>query len=166
MAVLLVLILIAFKVLQVRQRKQGGRPTTGGSAPFKVGAKTYFFSKAESAFFQALQPIAVEMGLTICPKVGLTDLFYDSHGAERHQANRYKQKHVDFLLLKGADFQPVAGIELDGKSHQAIKQAARDLVKDDVFRAAKLPLLRFQNQGSYDQSELRKQIAAAIGLKV
>jgi hypothetical protein len=155
---LIVIVVAAAIALKFLQSRQDDDNSSGSGLQIKVNSKQYFFTKAETGFYKALLPIASEMGLTVCPKVGLWDVFDDARGAPKHQANRYKQKHVDFLLLKGPMFQPVAGIELDGNSHQSDRQKSLDLVKDEVFRSAKLPLLRFQNQQAYDQGEIRSRL--------
>jgi very-short-patch-repair endonuclease len=55
--------------------------------------------------------------------------------------NWISQKHVDYLI-SFPDFQPILAIELDGKSQGSEKQQERDVVKDQAFRSAHLPLVR------------------------
>lgn len=115
------------------------------SRRFRVEVVPRFFTRAEHAFYSDLVEIADDLDLVVFPKVGLKDLFRDRPGARKGQFFRYAQLHVDFLLVRPGDFRPVLGIELDGESHLAPIQRERDEKKNEVFRAAGLPLVRFQN---------------------
>lgn len=138
-------------------KSTGGIPSSG----FRVTAKPYFFTKPENAFYAALAPLAQELDLLVFPKVGLNDIFHDTPGAEPGQYNRYTQMHVDYLLVTRQDYRPVAGIELSGASHERERQRTRDAKKDAVFRAARLPLLKFTN-GAHEK-EIRHQLEMALG---
>ena len=138
---------------------------SGGTGPFLVDTKQYFFTTAENRFFTALVPVAQALDLVVFPKVGLNDIFKDRKGADRGQYNRYAQMHVDYLLVTRKDFKPVVGIELDGSSHQGEKQQARDQKKADVFRAARLPLVRLFNQDKFTETEIRTKLENVLGLQ-
>lgn len=127
---------------------------------FKVEVVPRFFSRAEHAFYSDLVGIAGDLELVVFPKVGLKDLFKDRPGARRGQFFRYAQLHVDFLLVRPRDFEPVLGIELDGESHLAPIQRKRDEKKNDVFKAAGLPLVRFQNGAK--PREVRERLVSAL----
>lgn len=131
---------------------------------FRVAPKSYFFSKAEGAFFPALLEAAAQQQLLVFPKVGLCDVFVDTKDAESGQRLRYAQMHVDYLLVRSGDFRPVAGIELNGASHQADKQQANDRKKKAVFDAAGVPLLTFYNQPSYAVWEIQTRLQDVMGL--
>lgn len=130
---------------------------------FKVGTKPAFFTKAERTFFLALTPVATQMGLDVYPKVGLNDVFEDRPGAEPGQYARYSQQHIDYLLVERAANRIVGGIELDGPSHLAEKQRTNDQKKVSVFKAANIPLIRFFNQDSYGQDEIKIKLEDALG---
>lgn len=141
-----------------------GEGEAGGSAEFSLEAKPYFFSVAENKFYGELATAAGELGFLIFPKVGLNDVFKDKPGAPKGQYNRYAQMHVDFLLVSKKDYRPVAGIELDGASHQGQRQMARDQKKNAVFKAAGLPLVRFINHSTITPAELRQKLEDVMGL--
>ena len=130
---------------------------------FRVEANRYFFSKAENRFYSALIPIADDLEVVIFPKVGLNDIFRGKQGARPGQYNRYAHMHVDYLLVTKADFRPIAGIELDGSSHESDRQKERDTRKNAVFKAAGLPLVRFRNEDKNSDREVRQKIENALG---
>jgi very-short-patch-repair endonuclease len=134
-----------------------------GSISFRLETKPYFFSVADNKFYTALIASAESLDLAVFPKVGLNDIFKDAKDAEKSQYNRYAQMHIDYLLVTRHDFKPVAGIELDGSSHQGKKQQERDQKKTAVFKAAKLPLLRFYNQDQYQEADIRSKLEDLLG---
>jgi len=130
---------------------------------FHLNAKTYFFTKAEGGFYPKLVEAASALDLAVFPKVGLCDVFVDEKDAEPSQRLRYSQMHVDYLLVRTTDYRPVAGIELNGPSHQGEKQQANDRKKKAVFAAARLPLLTFYNQPSYAAEDIQLRLQDILG---
>lgn len=55
------------------------------------------------------------------------------------------------------------GIELDDKSHQRQDRQVRDEFVENVFRAAKLPLVRIQVKHSYSVTELKLLLEPYLG---
>ncbi|HMA36939.1 MAG TPA: DUF2726 domain-containing protein [Chloroflexia bacterium] len=134
--------------------------TAAKALPYRLSAR--FLSPAELAFFGVLREIAGSQ-FVICPKVGLSDLFFVPSGPSRQMfVNKINQKHVDFLLCDSATLRPVLGLELDDASHQRADRAARDEFVDQVFATAGLPLLHVPCQASYDSRVLAGQVAEAI----
>lgn len=54
---------------------------------------------------------------------------------------------------------PLVGIELDDKSHERLDRKARDEFVDQVFAAAKLPLVHVSAKRTYAVLELAAQLA-------
>lgn len=131
--------------------------------PYRLDAKSYFFSRAEGAFYPKLVEAARELELLVFPKVGLCDLFVDRGDAERGQYQRYSQMHVDYLLVRLPNYVPVAGIELNGPSHQEESQQINDRKKKAVFAAASLPLITFYNQPDYSVWEIQSRLQDIVG---
>lgn len=71
--------------------------------------------------------------------------------------------HVDYLLVRETDYMPVAGIELNGPSHQAASQQVNDRKKKAVFDAAGLPLITFYNQPSYEAWSIQTRLQDILG---
>jgi hypothetical protein len=104
-----------------------------------------------------LKSVAADSAL-ISIKVGLGDLFYARSGdpsQSRIYTNKIDRKHVDFLLCDSKTVKPILGIELDDKSHQCSDRQIRDEFVENVFRAAKLPLIRVSVKHSYSTTELQ-----------
>jgi len=115
-----------------------------------------FLSAAEHSFYLVLNR-AVGDWAVICPKVSLSDVFFakaSEYGQRLAYTNRIDRKHIDFLLCDPQTVRPLVGIELDDKSHRRKDRQERDRFVEEVFRAAKLPLVRMSVQRSYDVREL------------
>ena len=124
-----------------------------------------FLSPAELSFYLVLKSSVSEMAL-VCPKVALGDLFYaksNDHSKHRTFTNKIDRKHVDFLLCDPKTVRPILGIELDDKSHQRQDRQARDEFVENVFSAAKLPLVRIPVRHSYSVSELTALLQPYFG---
>lgn len=115
-----------------------------------------FLSPAEHSFYLVLKSAVSEWAL-ICPKVALGDLFYaksSDPSKYRTFTNRIDRKHVDFLLCEPRTVKPLLGIELDDKSHRRADRQERDELVQQVFSAAKLPLVRVPVRPAYAVAEL------------
>lgn len=129
--------------------------------------RDHFLSPAEHSFFMVLQSAVCNSAL-ISIKVGLHDLFYvkSSDGSKhRSYTNKIDRKHVDFLLCDPKTVHPIAGIELDDKSHQRIDRQVRDEFVENVFRAANLPLIRVPAKHSYSVTELQSLLKPYLAME-
>jgi len=145
-------------------KPEGANPTLdtpvegGNEQELPYRRRDDFLSPAELSFYHVLCA-AVGEQYTICPKVGLDDLFFVPRSQEstRH-LNRIARKHVDFLLCDPHTLQPVRGIELDDASHQLAQRVERDRLVEQVFAAAGLPLTRIPVQASYSVTEVWESV--------
>lgn len=115
-----------------------------------------FVTKAEHNFYMVMRSIVPESAVVLA-KVSLGDLFYvrSNDASEfRTYTNKIDRKHVDFLLCDAKTMRPIVGIELDDKSHQRNDRQVRDEFVEGVFRAAKLPLIRYPVKFSYSTAEI------------
>lgn len=138
-----------------------------GILPKEIGNMPYalrddFLSDSELSFFKVLQQVIGDKAV-IYTKVSLQDLFFVKN-PNKNMAyyNKIARKHVDFLLCKPDTLKPIAGIELDDKSHQRASRMERDRFVEDVFKTAGLPLIRYENKRSYTLQEVSEKIAAAL----
>ncbi len=130
------------------------------SLPYRV--RDDFLSAAEGSFFHVLQSAAGD-GMVICPKVGLTDLFFVSRPNENYAyRGRISQKHVDFVVCDAKTMRPLLGIELDDASHDRADRKLRDAFVDKVFQAAALPLVHIRAQRAYNVHSIRDEISRAL----
>ncbi len=123
-----------------------------------------FMSSDEQEFFRFLSQ-AVVGRYVIFSKVGLGSLFDVPRVAgetDWKTRGQFSQKHVDFLLCAPTSLKPILGIELDDPSHRRPESLARDKIKDDVFTAAELPLLRIPTQRTFDAEDIAARIAAKL----
>ncbi|MDQ2809812.1 MAG: DUF2726 domain-containing protein [Chloroflexota bacterium] len=147
----------------------GEPPTAENAAPvYNFAAcqvQTNFISRDEREFFRVLSQ-AVAARYVIFSKVGLGSLFDVPRLAgatDWKTRGQFSQKHVDFLLCDPNTLKPILGIELDDRSHRRPESRARDKIKDDVFRFAKLPLLRIDTQHTFVVEDIAARIAAKLG---
>jgi hypothetical protein len=137
--------------LSIKDEKSTGKPE------FPYFVRDHFLSPAEHSFFMVLKSVVSDSAL-ISIKVGLGDLFYaESSDPSKYRiyTNKIDRKHVDFLLCDSKTVQPILGIELDDKSHQRNDRQARDEFVENVFQAAKLPLVRIPVKHTYSTTELQ-----------
>ena len=128
------------------------RGGSGGAPASRAFARrAHFFTRSENDFYGLLQRVLEGRHLAVFAKVRVADVLEVKEGG-RGAFSSISQKHVDYLVLALPAFQPLLAIELDGRSHGAERQRARDAVKDAAFRSAGLPLVRVP--ASRDLSEV------------
>jgi very-short-patch-repair endonuclease len=154
--------LIGFKKIE------GGPPPLPekGLFRFPYRVRDAFLSPAEISFFHVIKGVLGPEHHLIS-KVNLWDLFYVEKPQMNQAAiNRIDRKHVDFVICDAGTMQPVLAIELDDSSHQSAKAKETDAFKDDVFKAAGLPLLRVAAARGYDPRVLAEQMNSVMGGRV
>lgn len=125
--------------------------------PYRV--RDDFLSADEKSFYHVLASV-VGPRAVICPKVGLWDIFFVARSNEHRGAKQHiDRKHVDFLLCRLGDMQPILAIELDDSSHQKPARQQRDTEVDAVFAEANLPLLHISDKRGYDTRQLASVLA-------
>lgn len=142
-----------------------GEATTAQAPEFPYQLRDHFLTPAELSFFTVLKT-AVGERAALSTKVGLNDLFWvktEDQSRFRIYTNRIDRKHVDFLVCDPVTMQPRVGIELDDRSHQRADRQARDEFVDQVFKAAKLPILHVPAKRAYVAAEIAAQLAPYLG---
>lgn len=79
-------------------------------------------------------------------------------GAFRH----INEKSVDFVLCDKAYISPKLAIELDDRTHERPERKERDIEVERILKDAGLPLLRLNNNGRFNPSELSQKIKELI----
>ncbi len=134
----------------------GTKTEPDGDQAFPYRLRSEFLSPAERSFYFVLSNVVAQRALVL-PKIALGEVFntisHDPSGFQTYR-NKIDRKHVDFLLCNPRTVQPLLGIELDDKSHQRADRQTRDAFVEQVFAAAKLPLVRVPVRATYATLEL------------
>lgn len=103
----------------------------------------------EYKFYKQLKPIADKYNLHVMSKVKIIDFISVKRGLPKNECFRFiakiKQSHVDFVLCNPDNLYPLAVIELDDNTHLSLKAKERDDFKNNVFKAAGIPLYRIMH---------------------
>lgn len=109
----------------------------------------YITTKTEAYFFRKLEEYIKDKDYIICPKVRVWDIIKVKTRYDWFRPAslfwRTETSHIDFVLIWKTDLQIRYAIELDDPSHESEKAHERDNVKDKLFFAAKIPLIRFDS---------------------
>jgi ssDNA-binding Zn-finger/Zn-ribbon topoisomerase 1 len=131
---------------------------------FPYAMRDDFLSPAELSFYKILR-LVMPNEFVIFTKVALKDIFFVTEKDRSKQStnmNKISKKHVDFLVCNAEAMKPVCGIELDDTSHERQDRVIRDTFVNQVFKSAKLPLIRYTNKRSYVLSEVEEILQAII----
>lgn len=137
--------------------------TQGPEYPYNL--RDDFLSAAELSFYKVLVT-TLNGSAVVCAKVGLGDLFWVSRKDRSiylKYTNKIDRKHVDFLLCEPTTMQPLVGIELDDKSHQREDRRVRDEFVNEVFKAAKLPLVHVPVRRAYNTADITDAVKPYLG---
>ena len=127
--------------------------------PYKLN--TSFLTAREASFFAVLHPLAAELGLHVFAKPRIADFVTVTleryvKGSKFHTYfNQINRKHIDFLLCD-KDFKPVAGFEVDDKTHLKPETKARDAFVDGLYKCVGLPVFHVCKWN--DPAEIEKLI--------
>jgi hypothetical protein len=122
---LIIFMLVVAGVLIVSASRKAGRQggfripgrASGGSQKMAYRRRDGLLTPAEKSFYQTLLQ-TIDGRVTVCPKVGLWDIFDVEDGSQTLALKpRIDRKHVDFLLCEPRSMKPVVAIELDDSSH-------------------------------------------------
>ena len=112
---------------------------------------------AERSFFGVLNLACRKRGVFISCKVRLADLVSVRKGAEQPRAafNRIQSKHLDFVICRATDTEPLVAIELDDKSHSQKGRVKRDEFLEACLQSAGLPLHREKAAKAYSPEAVK-----------
>jgi hypothetical protein len=129
--------------------------------PYRV--RDDYLSPQQTSFFKMLLKAAGDT-FVIIPRVNLSDIFLVLN-TEKNQniLKSISQKRIDFLLCDPHTMQPLVGVELDEQSDQIMKSPEQEVFMDDIFEAAKLPLVRIFISNPNNLEDLRECLFEAAG---
>lgn len=126
--------------------------------PFKMAFS--ILSKSEMKFYKVLDEVVNNQLYLICPKIRMQDILW----INEYQPNKIKylnkvnRKHIDFVICKKENMQPLFAIELDDKSHETLKRYERDLYVDNLFDSLKFPIIHITQKENYDLLEIKENL--------
>jgi hypothetical protein len=146
-------ILLAAAGLYQRTQKGGSKPRLYVGKRLMTANELEFYhrlTRAAPRGYVVLSQVAMSALLTV--KKG-------TEGADRMRLrNRFDRKIVDFALLHADSGDVAVLIELDDRTHDAHKDAARDAITRDAgYRT-----LRFESRAKPDNDSLRGQLARSV----
>lgn len=111
--------------------------------------KKHLLTKSEYKFYKELKEQCKKNEYIICPKVRLEDFIKvtDSQNVMKYRGY-IKSRHIDFLICD-KNLYILAGIELDDNSHYQKQAQKTDDLKNNIFKAIKIPLFRIKETNNY-----------------
>jgi very-short-patch-repair endonuclease len=159
--ILIGVLVVAAVVLGLLRGNAGGG--TEQKKQYQYKKRDFFLSRAEHQCYDALIA-AVGDEYLVFAQVHLPTLVdhkvtgQNWLGAFRH----ISEKSVDFVLCDKAYISAKLAIELDDKTHERPERQERDREVERILQDAGVPLLRLENHGYFNPSELVQQIKDAV----
>lgn len=122
---------------------------------------------SENLFYYFMQEILASEGiidLDIAVHIPLRQLIkrVREFTDEEVQYMMQRNTHIDFVLYKKVDKQPIMAIEVDGERYHrkgSYQKEVRDKLKDSILKKSGLKLLRFSTTGSMEDKKLREALS-------
>lgn len=155
--IIIVVLGVANEAINKKNKSNKERKVTKNLYHYK--ARNYLISRAEHKFFDVLIE-SIGDRYYVFPQVHLpTFLDHKIVGQNWKGAFRHiDEKSVDFVLCDKAYIKPLLAIELDDKTHERDDRKKRDIEVENILKEAGLPLLRFENHGSFDKAKITQCI--------
>lgn len=161
----LVIALLAFWVLWPREgfKPPQTQPISQSALSCFEAAPSLFVNKSETALFSALS-IHMPSDCHVMAKVRLEDILRVKTSIKDsklrwHMRGRVKSRHVDFLIINSRG-KLLLAVELDGNVHNQREVRQADYVKDALFSACNVPLIRISTGQVF--SNVAQQIALQV----
>lgn len=152
----------AFPLLKLFVEKYSSKRT----GKYRYQRKDAFMTAAEREFFSVLR-LATRERYQVFAQVHIpTILDHKVAGQNWRGAFRHiDEKSVDFVLCDTTSLRPILAIELDDRSHGEESRKLRDEEVNRIFEEAGLPLLRIENRGHFNLSEVSRSIDEKLETK-
>jgi very-short-patch-repair endonuclease len=159
MAIFYIIIGIIVVVAIAIAVSRGGFADVEEKAKYRYNRKNFFLTRAEHECYDALAQ-AVGGEYLLFAQVHLpTVVDHTVRGQDWRAALAHiNRKSVDFVLCDKAYISPKLAIELDDKSHERPDRQERDREVERILKEAGIPLLRLENRGTFNPSELATKI--------
>ena len=149
-------------VLAVMRGDLGNREE---KAKYDYKRRGFFLTRAEHECYDALVA-AVGSEYLVFAQVHLPTLVDNKVKGQNWRAafRHINGKSVDFVLCDKAYISPKLAIELDDKTHERPERQERDREVERILREAGMPLLRLDNHGRFNASELAQKIKEVLAI--
>lgn len=127
---------------------------------YKYSRKPFLITRPEHEFFDILVEV-VGNQYQVFTQVHLpTILDHTIHNGQNWKGafSHINGKSVDFVICDKAYIKPLLVIELDDKSHEREDRIERDGEVERMLKEAGMPLLRFENHGSFNKEEIKRLV--------
>lgn len=130
---------------------------------YRYTRKQFFLTRAEHECYDALVA-AVGDKYHIFAQVHLPTILDNKVKGQDWRAAlaHINRKSVDFVLCDKAYISPKLAIELDDRTHERPDRMERDKEVERILEVAGVPLLRLENRGSFNSTELAQSIDGAL----
>lgn len=130
---------------------------------YQYKRKNFFLTRAEHECFDALVA-AVGNDYHIFAQVHLPTLLDHKVTGQnwRGALSHVSQKSVDFVLCDKKYISAQIAIELDDKTHERPDRQERDEEVERILKGAGIPLLRIENHGSFNASDLAQKVTVVL----
>jgi len=132
---------------------------------YQYTKKKFLITRPEHKFFDLLIQI-VGKNYYVFPQVSISS-FLDHKFNKQNLGGAFAhihQKSVDFVICDKNYIEPVLAIELDDKSHQREDRVKRDTDVNKLLHESNMPLIRFENHGSFDKNEITQRLSKVLEL--
>jgi hypothetical protein len=168
MSNLVYLFILAALIVALIILRMPKRPSAPVDFPYR--SKAFLLSPAERSFLGVLDQVLSNTGYRVFAKVRLPDVVEVDNGLQRSAwqsaFNSISRKHVDFVVCRSDEMAIVGAIELDDESHEKSKRRDRDIVVDNILKAAGIPLLRVKAATGYAPNDIRNHLASKMNLSI
>lgn len=166
MTIFYIIISLIVVVVIVIAISRGGFADVEEKAKYRYNRKNFFLTRAEHECYDALVE-AIGAEYRIFAQVHLPTLVdHTVRGQDWRAALAHiNRKSVDFVLCDKAYLSPKLAIELDDKSHERPDRQERDREVERILREAGIPILRIENHGNFNPSELSQRIKETLNPK-
>ncbi|EGL55526.1 topoisomerase DNA binding C4 zinc finger domain protein [Methylophaga aminisulfidivorans MP] len=159
---LFIVILVAVLLLALMK---DDKDKTEKTTEYPYSKQPSLLTPAELSFQHSLK-LAVDGQYDISSKVRLADIVTVKQTKSKSEwqkaFNKIQSKHVDFVLTDTKTADILCAIELDDSSHEKPARRLRDDFLDNVLRVARVPLIRFTVEQSYQSQSIAEKIKNAI----
>jgi len=126
---------------------------------YKYKRKDFLMSRPEHEFFDILVAV-LGNEYYVFPQIHLSTIIDNKVVGQNWKGafNHVNQKSVDFVVCDKNNIKPLLAIELDDKSHEKEDRKERDRDVEEILRDSDMPLVRFENHGSFDKEEIKRVV--------